>query len=202
MPIAAIVLAAGASTRLGEPKQLIELGGIPLVRRAAIAAHDAGALRVFVVLGSQAELISPALAGLDDVTTVINTRWSDGLASSLAAGLSSVAAYPDIDGALITLADQPRADSSALLRIVVGFDSHHRIVASAYSNVLGVPALIGREYFSDLMQLEGDRGAGQWLRSRKSDVVAIPFAAPMLDIDSPEDVAQLMAEDSFTTGPS
>ena len=197
MRIAAIVLAAGASTRLGEPKQLIEHGGVPLVRRAAIAALDAGARPVIVVLGAEAERIAPALDGLEGVTLVINAKWSDGLASSLGSGLDAFAADPGIDGVLITLADQPRVDTNVLRTIVGAYGPAHRIVASAYSNILGVPALIGKEYFSDLMQLTGHRGAGQWLTDRSGGVTAIPLSAPMLDIDTREDLRRLRATGSI-----
>jgi CTP:molybdopterin cytidylyltransferase MocA len=186
--IAAIILAAGASTRLGEPKQLIEIGGLPLVRRAAMAAIEAGASPIVVVLGADNHQILPALEGLPDVRIALNSRWETGLASSLAAGLSALADHPEIDGALIVLADQPFVDAHALKTLADAFGTD-RIVASSYSNIVGVPAVIGREFFGELSQLTGDKGAGPWLRTRTEGVMSIPLLASPLDIDTPQDVA-------------
>ena len=192
--IAAIILAAGASTRLGVPKQLIEHGGVPLVRRAALAAIEAGADPVVVVLGSDNHEILPALDNLPRVRIALNTRWELGLASSLSAGFAAVAAEADVDGALILLADQPFVDSHTLRNLMDGFGSQ-RLVASAYSDTIGVPALIGREFFDELSHMHGDHGAGPWLRSRIGDVQSIPLPASPLDIDTPEDVMRLRALD-------
>lgn len=186
--VAAVILAAGGSTRLGEPKQLIEVGGLPLVRRAAMAAADAGAHPIVVVLGADNHQILPALEGLPNVRIALNSRWETGLASSLAAGLSALGDPPEVDGALIVLADQPFVDAHAL-RILVDAFGTDRIVASSYSNILGVPAVIGREFFGELSGLTGDKGAGPWLRTRPGDVMSIPLIASPLDIDTPQDVA-------------
>ena len=188
----AVVLAAGGSSRLGESKQLIEYGGIPLVRRAALAALAAGAESVIVVLGADADRVGQAFGGLPNVRTVVNEDWKSGMASSLAAGLRSAAENPAIDAALILLADQPLVDAEALQEIVAAFGSE-RIVASSYSDTIGVPALLGREFFSELSELEGDRGAGGWLRQRM-DVRVIPLSAATLDIDTPDDLARLKEE--------
>jgi molybdenum cofactor cytidylyltransferase len=187
--VAGIVLAAGASTRLGEPKQLIELGGQPLVRRAAMSALEAGAHPVVVVLGSGGDQILPALDGLPGVRVALNTRWETGLASSLGAGLAALTAEDDVDGALLLLADQPFVDAHTLKALVDAF-GESRIVASSYSNTVGVPAVIGREYFGELASLQGDRGAGPWLK-RQASVTPVPLPVSPLDIDTPDDVSLL-----------
>ena len=189
--IGAVVLAAGASTRLGFPKQLVIHEGQPLVRRMAMAAVEAGADPVVVVLGSDAELVAPVLAGLTSVRAVINREWSTGLASSLAAGLREVFADSDCEAALVTLADQPLVDSAALERLMSAFDGQHRIVASAYANILGVPAVFAREHMDELIGLTGDAGAGSWLRSRAEEVTPVPLPGAAFDIDGSSDVAQL-----------
>jgi CTP:molybdopterin cytidylyltransferase MocA len=194
--IAAIILAAGASTRLGQPKQLVEYEGEPLVQRAAIAARHAGAAPVLVVLGSNADRISPVLERLPDVRTIHNANWESGLSSSLSTGLAVLTEYPEIDGAMIVLADQPLVDAAALRSLVEAFGGS-RVVASSYADTIGAPAIIGHEYFEELSQLEGDRGAGAWLRSRKVEVTVIPLTSPALDIDTSDDLDKLKTIDQL-----
>ena len=178
------MLAAGASTRLGFPKQLILYEGEPLVRRIAGAAAEAGADPVVVVLGAESELIAPALAGLASVRTIVNASWRDGLASSLAAGLEEIFRDDAIDGVLVTLADQPLVDATALRQLVIAFGADRRIVASAYDDTVGVPAVFAREHADELRHLKGDAGAGAWLRSRPKEVTRIPLEAAAFDIDT------------------
>lgn len=188
--IGAVVLAAGASTRLGFPKQLIVHEGEPLVRRIAKAAAEACGGPVVVVLGANAEMIAPALSDLESVTTVVNHEWSKGLASSLAAGLSALQ-NTQCDAVLVTLADQPLIDAAALKRLVEAFDDKRRIVASAYDDTIGAPAVFAREHVAELLRLTGDAGAGSWLRNRSSDVTSIPLGVSALDIDTLSDHARL-----------
>ena len=189
--IGAIVLAAGASTRLGTPKQLIEHEGIPLVRRAAQAAHDAGADPVIVVLGDDSDRIRDALSGLEGVTTVVNHNWQSGIASSLAAGISAFAADTSCDAALVTLSDQPLVNAAMLERLIEQFAPGRSIIASSYDGVLGVPAVFGREHFEELVSLTGDKGAGQWIRARAGEVTSIPLNSASLDVDTASDVERL-----------
>ena len=165
--------------------------GEPLVRRIAMAAAEAGADPVVVVLGANAAMIAPALSGLPSVTTVINREWSKGLASSLAAGLSALFEDAPCDAVLVTLADQPLVDAAALRRLVAAFDGERRIVASAYENTVGVPAVFAREHVDDLMRLTGDAGAGSWLRSQPNEVTCILLDVAAVDIDTPSDAARL-----------
>lgn len=189
--IGAIILAAGPSTRLGYPKQLIEHEGEALVRRAAAAALDAGARPVLVVVGASSEEVSNALEGLDGVKTLHNEKWESGLASSLSAGLAALNADKAITGALVMVVDQPLVDANALRRLMTGFDEAHRIVASAYDDIVGVPVVIGSEHFAALMNLKGDEGAGRWLRARLPDVTQVDVASASVDIDTPADAERL-----------
>jgi molybdenum cofactor cytidylyltransferase len=162
------------------------------VRRIAAAAVEAGADPVVVVLGANATMIAPALSGLASVTTVVNSEWSNGLSSSLAAGLSAVFQGASCDAVLVTLADQPLIDAAALRRLMAAFDDERRIVASAYDDTIGVPALFAREHVEDLMRLTGDAGAGAWLRSRPNEVTCIPLGGAAFDIDTSPDAARLI----------
>jgi molybdenum cofactor cytidylyltransferase len=146
---------------------------------------------VVVVLGANAATIAPALSGLASLTIAVNPDWEKGLASSLAVGLAAFFADDSCDAVLVTLADQPLVDGAALRRLVTAFDDEHRIVAAAYDDTIGVPAVFGREHLDDLMRLTGDRGAGSWLRARQSEVTRVPLYSAAFDIDRPSDVARL-----------
>jgi len=192
--IGAVVLAAGNSTRLGYPKQLIEHEGNSLVRRAALAALDAGADPVIVVVGASSDAVAAAVNDLNDVTVVLNPKWESGLASSLNAGLKTILAM-NVEAALILAADQPLIDATVIQQLMDAFDHEHRIVASAYDDIVGVPAIFGVEHFGSLMDLKGDEGAGRWLRARLDEVTQITVHIASIDIDTPADAERLAAGD-------
>lgn len=195
--VAAIVLAAGASTRLGRPKQLLLYDGETLIKRAVLAAIAAGASPVVAVLGANADAIAPALSGIDGVTMVTNIRWQDGLASSLATGVSAVTAIaPESEGVLITVADQPLVDGIALQHLVQTFDRERRIVAAEYAGTVGVPVVVGREHLSALCALHGEAGAGAWLRAHRSAATTVPMPEAAVDVDTPDDAASLSGADT------
>jgi len=182
----AILLAAGASTRLGRAKQLVEVEGEALLRRAARALLATAPRELVVVLGHDAERMRAALDGLA-LRTVVAIDRAGGLSASLRTGILAV--DPQCAGALIALTDQPALDAAHLLALRDAWrTSPARAVASAYGGVLGVPALLPREWFVDVAAVHGDIGARQLLRARASEVVAI--AAPLLerDIDVPSDL--------------
>ena len=92
------------------------------------------------------------------------------------------------------LADQPLVTSDSIEKLIHAFDGDHRIVASHYANVIGAPALFGSEFFEDLMALEGDHGAGKWLRGRSEDVTAVEMSEARLDVDTPDDLTQIQRD--------
>ena len=189
-PIGSVVLAAGGSTRFGSTKQLLIHDGEPLVRRAAKAALEAGAKPVMVVLGADAPMVALELSKLRNVLTVINTHWATGLASSLSTGLRALMEIAGCDAVLVTLADQPNVDAASLRKLTDAFDNDHRIVASAFAGTIGVPAIFGCEYVKDLMRLEGDTGAGKWLREHPDKVTTVDLPEAETDIDTVEDLEQ------------
>lgn len=168
---------------------MLEYEGEPLVARAAAAAHDAGAAKVAVVTGAFPEEVQAAVSHLAFVTIVFNPDWSDGIASSLRAGLNWLS-QKEFDGVLVTLCDQPRVNSRMLQQLVDQFDSTHRLVAAAYGGTTGVPALFGHEFVSRLIQLQGDEGAGKWLREHQSIVTAVPMDEAAADVDTAADAEQ------------
>lgn len=182
----AILLAAGASRRLGRAKQLVELDGEPLLRRAARALVETRPLETLVVLGHDAERMRAALDELP-VLCVVATDHAEGMAASLRAGLAALDAR--CDGALVALTDQPALDADHLEALLDAWRAQpSRAAASAYAGVLGVPALLPRAWFDELAQLRGDVGARALLRARASGVVAVAAPALARDVDVEADL--------------
>lgn len=193
MPIPAIILAAGPSRRLGQPKQLLEFQGETLLERAVRIAAEAGAKPVTTVLGANFELICAAIPQGDSVR-VLNDRWESGIAGSIRAGLHALSSIaPKATGALLMTCDQPRLTSThlrALLEVFIA-QSEPAIVASSYAGATGIPAVFPRELFGELKKLRGDMGARALLAKASCPVIAIELEGGELDIDLPEDLAQL-----------
>ena len=191
--VAAIVLAAGGSRRLGTPKQLAQFRGRSLLRRACEAAVESGAAPVIVVLGPAAEGCEAELAGLP-VKTTRNAQWQSGMASSIAAGLDAVAAERDpAEAVLICLCDQPHVSAETLRELIRQHQSGGaRIVASEYDGVLGAPALFHAHYFDALRALRGDEGARKLFQKFADDVRSVSHAAAAFDVDTPADYERLV----------
>lgn len=196
--IPGIVLAAGASTRLGggRAKQLLTVGGITLLRRAAgVAVAAAGeGTPVVVVLGHRAEECAFELSGLP-VRAVRAEGWAAGMGASLKAGLRAVVAdAPEAPGVVVSLCDQPRV-TAADLRMLrpTAADGAEAVVAAGYPDAPGVPAYFGREVFKDLLDLDDAAGAkGLLLRLERAGRlrrVSMPGAA--VDVDTPGDADRL-----------
>jgi molybdenum cofactor cytidylyltransferase len=193
MPVAAIILAAGASRRLGQPKQLLEIGGEALIARVIRLAGEAGASPVIAVLGANRDAVRAAIAQTD-ARCVVNEKWEQGIAGSIHAGLDALDAYSgEASGALILTCDQPRLTAEHLRDLLDVFAKRNdeAMVASRYAEALGVPAIFPREAFADLRRLEGDRGARVLLMHPPMEMIAIDFASGEVDIDTPEDLAYL-----------
>jgi CTP:molybdopterin cytidylyltransferase MocA len=188
---AAILLAAGGSRRLGAPKQLVEVAGEPLVRRAARAALTTGPAQTLVVVGAQAEQVWNAVADLP-VARVECAEWTAGLSASIQAGLRAV--DRDVSAALFVLCDQPALEAVHLRALVEQWRSEPgRAAASAYAGTLGVPAILPRSWFGALARLRGDRGARDLLRARAAEVQGVTAAALAVDVDEPGDLARIAA---------
>ena len=192
MSVAAVVLAAGGSIRFGKPKQLAIFQGEPLVRHIVTAAEDAGCAPVVVVVGASAAQITPVLAGLP-VSIIEHPNWSNGLGSSIAVGVMHAASItPDLDAAILLACDQPFVNAVMLRQLIqMHRENKKPIVASAYAETLGVPALFDRSCFGDLLQLTGDSGAKGIILARRNDVTSFDFPAGTVDIDSAADYEKL-----------
>ena len=193
MTVAAIVLAAGASRRLGQPKQLLMHGGETMIERAIRLVNEAVAAPVITVLGAFHELIREAVQ-LSNFTPVINNAWNQGISTSIQAGLAALLdGDPQTPGALILACDQPRLSAEHLRAMLEAFcaEAALAIVASTYKGVLGIPAVFPREVFAELCALPGDKGARSLLMQPPCPLVALPFSGCEIDIDLPADMTHL-----------
>lgn len=188
----AMILAAGASTRMGTPKQLLELDGRPLVVRAVEAALASPAWPVVVVLGAHAEKIRPALARLP-VLIAENPAWAEGMAASIRAGMTTLRQFSQkLDATLFALCDQPAFSADVIAQLLAAQRATGRRIAAAhYSGRHGAPALFLREHFPALAALTGEEGARSLLNGDPAGIATVDLPALALDLDTPADYAAL-----------
>ena len=187
----AIVLAAGASSRFGSPKQLVRLDGRPMLHAAVARAVEVAGQAVTVVLGSNAAELTPLLRH-SPASVIVNRDWSEGIGSSIRTGVTRLPS--SCDGVLIMLADQPAVTADDLRRLVETWRRQQDfIVAAFYESTTGVPAIFPRTMFSSLTELRGDQGARALIHRHRDRVVRVPLASAAIDIDTPEDLLKLGA---------
>lgn len=194
--IAAVILAAGRSTRMGGPNKLLaEISGRPLVRMAAEEALASRAKPVIVVTGHQREKVEAALAGLN-VQLVHNPDFADGLSTSVKAGLSAVP--HDVDGAIVCLGDMPQVKAALIDQLAAAFDPAKGalVVVPTIDGKRGNPVIWSRRFFHELMSLEGDVGARHVIGRYPEAVaeVAVTDKAAFVDVDTPDALSKVKAE--------
>jgi molybdenum cofactor cytidylyltransferase len=194
--VAAIVLAAGRSTRMGGPNKLLEeISGKPLVRIAAEEALASCARPVVVVTGHERARVEAALAGLP-VRLAHNPDYAEGLSTSVKAGLAALP--PEAEAAIVCLGDMPQVTSSLIDRLIAAFDPERNalVVLPTFSGKRGNPVLWSRRFFPELMALEGDVGARHLIGAYPEVVTEVPVenAAAMVDIDTPDALRAAKAE--------
>jgi molybdenum cofactor cytidylyltransferase len=188
--IAAVVLAAGLSRRMGRPKVLLDWGGAPVIRRAVERALAGGVDEVVVVVGGEGDGIRRALDGLP-VRFVVNPTPEAGQASSIACGIRALG--PEVEAALIVLGDQPTLPREVIPRLLETFRLTGKpVVAPLYRGVQGNPVLFATALFPELGALGGDRGARPLLEKAPARVALVPFDLPVpADLDTPEEYERL-----------
>jgi len=196
MGVGAVVLAAGSSSRMGNPKQTLQFRGESLLRRAVLAAIGAGCRPVVVVTGAYAELSRREFEGLD-VREVLNTSWETGMASSVRAGVEGlVNEDADVSAAVLLLCDQPHVTAEVISALVEAHRATGKaIVASRYGGSFGVPALFSRTLFAELTRLDGMSGAKEVIKRYASEAHFLPFQEGEVDVDTPDDFSRLIAKD-------
>ena len=186
-----VILAAGASSRLGRPKQLLPYLGKTLVEHAARTAIASGAEEVVVVVGADATLVKEKLKGLK-VRIVRNSDWAEGMGSSVRHGVAALS--PEIECAVLALCDQPRITPDLLRDLAIRhFETGAPIVASSYDGVIGAPSAFGQIHFKALMSLVGDAGAREIIRQSPTPVETVSFSGGNVDVDTPQDFQKLIA---------
>lgn len=190
-----IVLAAGASTRMGMPKQLLQFGERSLIGHVVEVAMASVCNPIIVVLGASSDCLKPQVEPLD-VRIVENPHWAEGMSTSIRAGIEVLYAInPEVEAVVLMLCDQPFVSTQIVDRLVAVYQATGKlIIASEYAEILGVPALFSRALFSELRALSGDVGARQVIKQHAQAVFAVPFPEGAIDLDTPKDYEAFQAQ--------
>ena len=193
--VVALVLAAGGSTRLGQPKQLVTVAGEPLLRRTTRTVLGAHFHRVIVVVGCKAEQVGAAVQDLS-IDLVINEAWHSGIASSVRCGVAA-AQQEGADAVLVLPCDLPRLRTFHLNALMEGYRAGAHLLSTAWQAddglAFGAPALLGQRYFPELLALQGDEGARKLLHLHRSDLRTVKFQDAVYDVDTPSDLDKLLS---------
>src|SRR4029077_10487175 len=186
------ILAAGGSSRFGEPKQLIRFRGKSLVRRIIDAACEAGCSPVVVVIGSEDEKLHREL----DRTNVIrahNQEWQRGIGSSIRCGIQAlINSAPDIEASVLLVCDQPAVGARVIERLIALRETTCKsIITSSYANTLGVPAVFDRSVFGELLSLGDEAGAKSIILRNPERVAQFQFPEGEIDVDTRSDWQKL-----------
>jgi len=187
-PLTGIILAAGASTRFGSPKQLAEIDGEALIASAVRHAVSQCTAGVIVVAGANYDELASTLDELP-VRIIRNRQWRDGMGSSICSGMAGVPEHSA--GILLMLCDQPAVTGADLDRLTMTWrEAPGQIAAARYADTLGVPAIFPQPYWQQLRDLKREDGARQIIRNAKA-VSAVDMPSAALDIDTPEELTEL-----------
>lgn len=187
-----IILAAGASSRLGEAKQLLVYNQKTLLQHSIEAALHASVQQVVLVLGANADALRPGIAD-KKLASIVNPAWQEGMASSIRCGLHYLLEQnQELQCVIFMVCDQPFITTALLDNLLSLHKQTGRpIVASQYAATTGIPALFARKIFPELLQLAGDTGAKKLVLQHRGDVVTVPFPQGSIDIDTAADYQQL-----------
>ncbi|MDF2431649.1 MAG: molybdenum cofactor cytidylyltransferase [Mucilaginibacter sp.] len=187
-----IILAAGASVRLGKPKQNLIYKGQTLLQRTIETANASVCDPVIVVTGANKDVIEPTIKNLN-IITVYNEAWQEGMASSIRSGIIEMQKIePKVTSVILMLCDQPLVDTH-ILNLLILAKSKEGIAVCAYNETLGPPALFDAVYFPELLSLKGQEGAKKLLLKYADKAHVIPFPQGIIDIDTLEDFEKLSA---------
>ncbi len=190
--IGIIILAAGASSRLGKPKQLVKFQYKTLISRTIETAIQTRCKDIIVVLGSNTESVKEEIKNFP-VQICINNNWQNGMASSIKCGLEELlATHSKLNAAIIMLCDQPFIESKHIDLLIETFThSKKPIIAAKYKNIAGVPAFFSCEVFDELLKMKGDKGARKIIAENPDLVQTVAIVEAEFAIDTPEDIKKL-----------
>jgi molybdenum cofactor cytidylyltransferase len=183
-----IILAAGASTRMGQSKQLLPVSGYSLLSRIVKISVDTGLSEIVVVLGSNDHAHEKEITSFA-ISIVQNPEWQTGMGSSLKAGLKFLTTrIPVLEGVVITVCDQPLLTTVHIESLLKKhLESRKGIIASGYASTVGTPVFFSKKYFADLLNLKNDEGAKKIILQNPSDTTAIDFPGGEIDLDTMDD---------------
>lgn len=190
-----IVLAAGASSRLGRPKQLLAFDGKTLLQHALQTAKASSLHPVVLILGAAAETIQNDISD-QEIHVTVNEAWQEGMASSIRCGLSAIKKISSaIEGVILMVCDQPFVSGSLLNELVATHQkTGSRVVASSYGETFGPPVFFHQSLFDELLQLTGDVGARSIVKQHANEVEIVPFPKGVFDVDTEAEYARLKME--------
>jgi len=190
--IATLIMAAGSSSRMGTPKQLLSWRNTTLIENAIINVLQLKISKPIVVLGANSEQITPKIETYP-IKIIHNPNWNSGLGNSIAFGVNYIQNNYKVDGVLIILADQPLIDTSYLKGMIISYEAgKNQSIATQYHNgKLGVPALFDKYYFEELSAIDGDKGAKSILEKYSDQVITTQFETNIFDVDTKEDYKKL-----------
>jgi len=188
-----VILAAGNSSRMGQPKQLIKYHNKSFLQHAVDEANMATNNKTMVVTGANRDLLEVELRQLP-VHVIYNEQWETGIASSISNGVAALyKIFPYLYGIIICVCDQPFVSSPLLNKLIEQYKQGHKgIVASHYHDTLGVPVLFGKKYFDALLALKGDEDIQTLLNEYTDDIEQIEFEQGNIDINTMQDYEALL----------
>lgn len=188
-----LILAAGESKRLGQPKQLLEWKNKTLLQHAILKASAIKNTKIFVVLGAYKDLIQPTIVS-HNIHIIENSSWKEGMGTSLSVGIKYILdVLPDAENILITLSDLPLLESKHLSNLLEKFNqSDKNIAITQYDDIRGIPSIFSKKYFRQLIAVDGEKGAKKIIQKNKDDIIAVLSTVPYFDIDTMEAYNQLL----------
>ncbi|CAM1342545.1 nucleotidyltransferase family protein [Tenacibaculum aestuarii] len=190
---AILILAAGSASRMGKTKQLLPYKNTTLLEWTIEQAQKSVVKNVFCVLGANKDAIEKQLS-TKTVEVIYNPNYKNGLSTSIVKGIEFLLNY-NFDSVLIMLADQPHVTSEYLNSLIeVSKNNPSNIIASSYQGSVGVPTIFPKNYFNDLLDLKGDKGAKNFLLQQNNNVIKVNSTQNLLDIDTPEDYQHLLKQ--------
>ena len=188
-----IILAAGNSSRMGKPKQLMMYKNKTFLQHIIGEAKNANLEPLICVTGYQSELITKSITG-SGVSVVYNDQWREGRGTGIAAGIKQLL-LSDVDSVILAVSDQPHVSADLFDTMLKLRDQSGKgIVASSYAGTLGTPVLFGKNYFEHLKSLSGNQGAKNIVKGNMADVCPVEFEKGNIDIDTKEDYENLISE--------